>query len=300
MITEFINNLMDLVNDYINSVELFNTTEEGLVMQSVNVAALIFMFFTSFVIYVLVVGRLLPQIFIRPSKRGVKAIDRGLKKYVYDDGRAIVYEPAAETKRYVDQYIVSSNNGEKFLKCKVDPRVYSLEYDVIAFNSRDRIIDVLAVTDLIVGKRELTSAVSLPMDTAYVSVLAKRVNGIKVSKTPTVYYSGTSLCAYVGLSAAFTAFQVMLLKPYVETLFNAFSKDIEVISDAKTVIASVAISAICSALVILAHCTRDIKIKNDGKIFLLIKKIIGKMRGVRHGKRSTANFKRILSIFAGR
>ena len=254
----------------------------------------------GFIISILIVGWILPVLFIRPSYKLLSSSDRGLKKYSFDEGRAVVYEPAAESKRYVDQYIVSVNNGEKFLKCKVDPRVYSIEYDVIAFNAQDKALDVLTVTDLIVGKRELSSAVALPLETAYVSLLVKYVNGVRVTKTPTMYYSGVRLAWYVALSAATTVAHVVFVKPYIADFLTAFSKNVDVISDFETVIITTLISAACSTVVILMHCRKDIKIKNDSKILALIKKIIQKVRGIRHGKGSTKNFKGILSIFAGR
>lgn len=285
--------------EWLKAIEFYKS-RDFLIINLENYIMITILLLLYIIVCILIAGWLLPRLFIRPDYKGLASHDRGLKRYTFDEGRAIVYEPVEESKKYVDQYIVSMNNGEKFLKCKVADGVRSIEYDVIAFNSRDKALDVLAVADRVSKKKELTSAVSLPTETAYISLLVKRVNGVRVTKKPTVYYSGVKLSAYVVLSAAVMSLPVLTIKNIIGEMLSAFSKDIEIISDFKTVLITAAISVLCSILVIRIHCTKDIKIKNDSKICALIKKIFEMVRGVRHGKKSTANFKRFLSIFTSR
>ena len=260
------------------------------------------LYILSFIIYVFIVGKLLPVIFLRPKYKGLVSDDRGLKRYTYEGGRAIVYRPSGNCNKYIEQYILSANGDEKFVKCKIHEKIYCMEYDVIAFNARDKVIDVVAVKDPIRRAGE-TAAVPLPLDTSYVSIIARRVNRVRVEKKPTVTYSYLGVLAYSLIFAIFTAIQLMLIKDLINPLLERFllyTQRVGHNGDFPAVIISLIVGFVCAAIVVLLHTSESIKIKNDSLVFALTKKIFTKMRGVRHGKQSTANFKRILSIFSSK
>ena len=256
----------------------------------------------SLIMYVFIAGKLLPAIFLRPSYKGLRSNDRGLKRYTYENGRAIVYKPTEENNKYIEQYILSANGDEKFVKCKVHEKIYSLEYDVIAFNSRDKVLDVISVKDPI-RRKGISEAVPLPLDTSYVSVIARKVNRVRVTKKATVGYSYLGILAYSILCSVLTASLVMGIKSLVFPLIDPFLRYTERVGnngDAATVIISAIIGFLCAMTVVFLHCSDSIKIKNDSLVFALSKKIFTRMRGVRHGNKSTANFKRFLSIFSSK
>lgn len=260
------------------------------------------LYILSFIIYVFIVGKLLPVIFLRPKYKGLRSDDRGLKRYTYDGGRAIVYRPAGNCSKYIEQYILSANGDEKFVKCKVHDKIYSIEYDVIAFDAHDKVLDVVAVKDPI-RRKGITSAVPLPLETSYVSVIARRVNRVRVEKKPTVTYSYLGVLAYSLIFAICTAIQLMLIKDLINPLLEhylLYTKRVGHNGDFAAVVISLIVGFACAAVVVLLHTSDSIKINNDSLIFRLTKKIFTKMRGVRHGKQSTANFKRILSIFSSK
>lgn len=267
-----------------------------------NYMSQIVIFVSGIIMYVFIAGKLLPAIFLRPSRKGLKANDRGLKRYVYENGRAVVYKPTEENNKYIEQYILSANGVEKFIKCKIHKDIFSLEYDVIAFDSRDKVLDVICVKDPI-AEKEITSAVSLPLDTSYVTVKARRVNGIRVAKKATVGYSYLGILAYSLLCSALTVGVVMGIKalvfPFIDPFIH-YTQRVGNNGDAATLIISAIVGMACALLVVLAHCSSSIRIKNDSFVLALTKKIFTKMRGVRHGKESTANFKRFLSIFSSK
>lgn len=259
-------------------------------------------FVVCLILYVFIAGNLLPAIFLRPSRKGLISNDRGIKQYVYEDGRALVYIPTKENNKYIEQYILSANGDEKFIKCKTPKELYSLEYDVIAFNSRDKVLDVIAVRDPI-KQKEMTSAVSLPRDTAYVSVTVRKANGVRVAKKATIGYSYLGVLTYSLLCSGMTVGLVMGLKalifPFIDQFLH-YTQRVGNNGDKATVIISAIVGFVCSVAVVLLHCSDSIRIKNDSPVFALTKKIFIRMRGVRHGNKSTANFKRFLSIFSSK
>ena len=292
----------------------------------VTYVAIAGMFLLSFAIYAFVVGMLLPKIFLRPSYRKYCAQDRGIKKYTYEGGRAIVYQPAMPSNKYIEQYILSLNNGEKFLKCKVDSRVYMVIYDVVCFNGNGKVIDTLTVKDPVINDC-YTEAIALDYETAYVNVIVKKANGATISKKPTVQYSSASLTVYAILSAIYSLVQMFLFKAtmffamdrlyyHAEQFSNGgvvsttlmriaksfffFFDTVGVSGDIAIIVITLIFSLTCSLLMILFNLSSNKGIRNDSLICALVKKIVKSVKGVRYGSKSTANIKRFLSVFASK
>ena len=256
----------------------------------------------SLIMYTFITGKILPLIFLRPSRRGVISNDRGIKRYAYEDGRAIVYKPTEENNKYIEQYILSAHGDEKFIKCKIHEEIRSLEYDVIVFDSRDKVVDVISVKDP-VKQKGTTGAVSLPLETSYVSVTVRVVNRVRVTKKPTITYSYLGALAYSIICSGITVGLTMGIQKNLVTVLDQFLNYTQRVGN-KGGVAAFIISAIisfaCFTVAALLHSSDSIKIKNDSFVFAFIKKIFIKMRGVRHGSESTANFKRFLSIFSSK
>ena len=133
------------------------------------------------VLYVFLVSFVFPSLFLKPKYNHSLEGDRGLKKYVFEGGRSIVYEPSVAVKRYMKQYILTALSREKYIQCKFDNRVYSSKYEVYAFDCDDRLIDALLIEEPDLDeKRGVSKPVLLPENTAYVRVSVKSVNETKV------------------------------------------------------------------------------------------------------------------------
>ena len=73
--------------------------------------------FASISVYVFLVSRVLPDLLLKPLYDDSKDGDRGLRRYTFEGGRAILYEPSALYRKYLNQYILSANGNEKYIKC---------------------------------------------------------------------------------------------------------------------------------------------------------------------------------------
>ena len=125
----------------------------------------------SVILYVFLAGAVFPPIFLKPRYRYSAEGDRGIRRYAFEGGRAIVYEPSAPYRHILKQYILSANGREKYIKCKFIQSVYYVIYDVIAFDSGDRVIDTVRVEeDMEIGQQGISKASLLPGETAYVQV----------------------------------------------------------------------------------------------------------------------------------
>ena len=133
-------------------------------------------FVVSLILYVLLTACILPRLLLVPSFSAANIKDRGIQKYLYKEGRAIVYQPATAIRPYIPQYILSHNNGERFLKCMLHPHILSVRYRVLTFDSNNRPLQALEVEDP-VKHTGLSAAVPLPLNTAFVSLCLLEVNG---------------------------------------------------------------------------------------------------------------------------
>ena len=102
-------------------------------------------------------------------------LGRGLKKIVYPDGRAVVYEPHPAVRKYVNKYLLFTMDGYKYLQSKVGAGVKSYTASIVVFDNRNRVIDNFDISE-VVGS-SLTHPVRLHHKTSHVAYVLTSVNG---------------------------------------------------------------------------------------------------------------------------
>ena len=103
-------------------------------------------------ISVVIASVLLPRVFLKTRYTIMYSGDRGLKKIYEKNGQSLVFQPVVKWRKYVNQYILAERNGKKELICKIDPEIEYLSYDIVLFNSLDKVFDVITVKELIENK----------------------------------------------------------------------------------------------------------------------------------------------------
>ena len=220
------------------------------------------LFLLSLILYLFCTAYLLPKIFIRPYYKSNNVCDRGVKKYLFEEGRAIVYETKKEVKQYISQYVLSERNGKRFLQCKLDESIKKITYRVLTFNSYDKALGAFEVSES--GSREqITQSVELPYDTAYVSIEVKSANGQKTSSISDIAYSGIKIGAFVMLTALATVVQAWITQSFISVIFSLFfnytnEATVDLIN---TVAIPAAIGIVLATLVFITRYSREYKIK---------------------------------------
>jgi len=132
----------------------------------------------TLVLYVLLLSVILPALVLKPRLESAKDEDGEAEKYVFANGRAIVWQPEGEDGRYIKQYSLSLSNGKKFVKVRFDGAVRSVCYEATALDSRDRILGTVSVREELSAQNGgVAKAVELPSETARVTVRPISVNG---------------------------------------------------------------------------------------------------------------------------
>jgi hypothetical protein len=151
------------------------------------------------VLYILLISRVLPKILLSPLA-GAALSDRGVKKSTFPGGRSIAYEPSLGSRIYVSQYVLYSENVDKYIKCKVNERVHSVKYDLTLYDRKNKAFDRIEVFQT--AENGYTSAVMLPSDTSFVHMNICDVNETPVKeKEPEVYSMAKALCFFASVFA---------------------------------------------------------------------------------------------------
>ncbi len=161
----------------------------------INAVSTLVLIVLEIILFFILMRRVLPLILrVRYTIKGSGS--RGLQKYIYPDGRGVAYEPHPSFRRYMDRYILFTNDGYKYIKCRICAEADNLEYSVVMFNRKNKVIDVIDVTEVNPFRSE-TAPVMLHHETAYVDVIVKSVNGEKITKKNLLCYKVWDIGIYV-------------------------------------------------------------------------------------------------------
>ena len=190
-----------------------------MIIDIVYYLSLVLIAISGILLFIFASACLLPKVFLRPGKANAEPQSRGIKKYTYNNGRAVVCEPPLKVRKYLHQYILSENSGDKFIKCKLDARVTSVSYTVIPIDANEKILDIIDVEEMITDLG-YTKAVILPSKTSYVNLILKEVNGIMIEDRDKVIFSKASVFSYIACSAILSAIISLLIKNATMVLWN--------------------------------------------------------------------------------
>ena len=171
----------------------------------------------AFSAYVTLMSKVYPKYIARVHCSENENFGRGLKRYVYPEGRGILYEPHPSARKYVRRYLLFTANGYKYLKCLLDNNVRNIGYSVIMMNNRNRFIDVLDVEEK-VGTNSETEPLLLHPDTSYVAFILNSAGNRTFERGRYFYYTLRSLILYA-LAVAITSYSFIVFIGYAARKF---------------------------------------------------------------------------------
>ena len=167
----------------------------------------------------------LPRFFLQNHYAITQSRDRGIKRYRTEtEVHSVVYEPSPEVRPYVRQYIITDDGTKKLLRCKLDPAVDYLDYDIALFNNRNRVFDVLSIQEVIDNKG-LSESVELPPETSYASILLNSVNRQNLGQSVRLKLSGVKLLWFVLASVLVSVLVAFGVKLSCSRLFGGVFRE---------------------------------------------------------------------------
>ena len=172
----------------------------------------------SVVLYMVLVAMVLPRFVLKDSYRVKEPTDRGVKRCTFEGKPCIIYSSSKENKPYIKQYILLDEGEHKILKCKASDGVDYLDYDIVVFNRYNQPFEVINVKEDVVG--EVTKSTRLPSDTAYVRLVIRQANRVKLKKPATFGVSGGSIFAFSLLALVLTALEAFAVRATCSLAFG--------------------------------------------------------------------------------
>jgi len=133
----------------------------------------------SFIIFCFVVIALLPKALFSITYKEVVPSGTGIKKIETSEGVSVLFKMNENYNEYISQYLISSEADQNFLICKLNKKVYFLDYDIVVYNQRRKMIKVFNVVDQI-NKNGFTEKVKLPLYTEYIAIIINKANETKL------------------------------------------------------------------------------------------------------------------------
>ena len=216
----------------------------------------------SIALYFGIISKVLPEICIRWKKPSKKLGDRGIRKYRFPEGRGIVYEPELKIRKYIKQYTLLSYDGDKFLKCMLEPKVRFIKYDIIVYGPADELLDVITVTEK-VSAEGYSRAVQLPEDTSYVNIVLRAADNMYRNTRRIIKYSGVSVALLAVFTAIMTVVETYAIRILTSKIIALFASGWSVyVDNLRFLIHSVILGALCGALYALSYFRRTSKVVN--------------------------------------
>ena len=173
------------------------------------------------VLYCVLQRRILPRLFFGFRHVAERELGRGVKKFVYEDGRAVLYEPHPSVRKIIPEYLLYTNGGYKYVSLHIDPGVRTLSLTLTMLNNARRVIDVIDVRDT---KREAhpIRPILLHADTSYIALTVREVNGLSLPCSTPYSRSISALVGYFLSNLTVTFAFSMLLPQLLLRILYAF------------------------------------------------------------------------------
>ena len=180
----------------------------------------------SIILYVMSMSQWLPRFLIAKRRVSGKLSDRGIKKYVFPDGRGVVYEPGLISRTYMKKYMLFSYKGKRYIRCMFDDEVRNVYFEIVIFNNQNKIIKTMDVF-VPIENTHYSEAILLPDDTSHVNIAVMRVNGVNVKQSDNdrkwlVRHLWRGRLIYTGVVSAATLLESYFLMTVVKYFLDLF------------------------------------------------------------------------------
>ncbi len=213
------------------------------------------------ILYLYLVCAVYPRLTVKLAFCGKGHTVRGVRRVVFAGGRGVVYEPDLHVRRYLPRYALFVQDGEKYLRCSLNPNVKYIRYDVVSFDLRGKMLDAVSVSEYIRTSGS-TKALVLPTATAYAYVIPRRVDGMYESHEKILHYPRKGLIVFGVLTAVSTLIMTWFLYDALNTIFRANIRWFVPASTPYIILHALLYSALILGVVFLAYRSYTKKVIN--------------------------------------
>ena len=170
--------------------------------QIVEITFLAILYLVALIAYVFLITGVVPRLCLRLTYDTADMLGRGIRRVVYPEGRAVVYEPHPSIRKYINKYMLFTLNGYKYLQAKTGEGVSSYTASAVLYDNRKRVLDVIDISETVGTSR--SNAARLHPRTSYVAYILTSVNGREIEAPDYIRIRLVSTPLYLIVTAILT------------------------------------------------------------------------------------------------
>ena len=218
------------------------------------------LYFVSLSIYVFLIAEIIPKYLLKMHIDAGYTLGRGLKKFVYPDGRAVIYEPHPSMRKYVKKYALFTLDGYKYLQLCIDEKVKNYVARVVMFDNQDKILDVCEISEVSVAMRT-PSPVKLHSNTSYISLSLLEANRTPMAPLSFAKMRMRDMALYFIAVVVATFFQFVHLVATIDSLYDLSYYDISIPGGyAFFILPAIIIGGVCLAITVSNRTNNGVKV----------------------------------------
>ncbi|MDE7164881.1 MAG: hypothetical protein K2O04_05620 [Clostridiales bacterium] len=171
-------------------------------------AVWIFALIVLVAVFLIVATLVLPKLFLHNKCALTGSIDRGIRRTVTRNGESCLYEPSPSIRKYIKKYVLTVCDDKKALVCKLGKSFKFLDYDIVVFDSQNKVRCILNVKEAL-RDSGYTRVIRLPDEAAYVSLNINGVDDIIFPRRVLSRVSSVKVLLFALCSAALVLFTVV-------------------------------------------------------------------------------------------
>ena len=186
-------------------------------------------------------------------------LGRGLKKMVYPEGRAVVYEPHPSVRKYINKYLLFTMDGYKYLQSKIGEGVKTYTASIVVFDSKNRVIDNFEITEVVSSSQ--SHPVRLHHKTSHIAYILTSVNGAQLPETEYMVVNASTAPFYFLSVTALVMLQFVHAIYTINEIASLIGKETVLsISYSFFILPSIAIGAACLVTALLGRIKNGVKV----------------------------------------
>ena len=202
--------------------------------------------FGSVALFLCVEMFLLPRLLLESKYSIGETYDRGIKRYKSaDNGVSVVYEPSILVRKYIKQYAIVSDKGNKTFKCKADSSLSYLDFDIVLFDSFGKVFKVMTVQSIV--NNGYTEDVILPKETSYVTLMLNKADNKEFPKRSCAKISPSRIVIFGLTTTVFSMLVAYCINLSFSNLFGGLFRE-SYASNMLTNVAVLTVALIATAL----------------------------------------------------
>ena len=210
-------------------------------------------------VYALFMSSVFPKYLLKISYDIEPILGRGLKKFTYPEGRAVLYEAQPDIRKFIEKYVLFTLEGYKYLQLSIGSGVKSYTASIVMLNNKNRVIDVITLTES-TGGASKSRPVRLHGETSYVAISLTSVNGVSLPSPVFAMTRLREILAYFAATFLLSLLVILEIAFVIREFFDLFELEMASLGAAVYVVPPLLIALLSLSILLVARAKNGMKV----------------------------------------